>query len=113
LSHIVTLPQDAGLEVEITLSEDEAAQVCARQEVRLKARALPFETLSTRVDRVAPAAAHGERQGNVTVYCRLDHAPAGLLSEMTGHARICTGRRPAGEVLLGRVLRFLRTEFWW
>lgn len=32
---------------------------------------------------------------------------------MTGQARISTGRRPLGEILLDRTLRLLRTEFWW
>jgi hypothetical protein len=32
---------------------------------------------------------------------------------MTGHARIDMGRQSAGKVLLDRVLRYLRTEFWW
>jgi hypothetical protein len=32
---------------------------------------------------------------------------------MTGHARIVTGRRAPGRIFLARVLRYLRTEFWW
>jgi hypothetical protein len=32
---------------------------------------------------------------------------------MTGHARIVTGRRAPGLILLDRALRYLRTEFWW
>jgi hypothetical protein len=55
-------------------------------------------------------AVRGEGQGSVTVYCRLD-APAGLLPDMTGHARVYTGRRPVGAILLDRVLRLVRTEF--
>jgi hypothetical protein len=31
---------------------------------------------------------------------------------MTGHARIFTGRRPIGQIVANRALRFLRTEFW-
>ena len=31
---------------------------------------------------------------------------------MTGYARISCGRRPLGAILVDRVLRFLRTEFW-
>jgi hypothetical protein len=32
---------------------------------------------------------------------------------MTGYARVDTGRRPIGAILLDRILRFVRTEFWW
>jgi hypothetical protein len=32
---------------------------------------------------------------------------------MTGQARVYTGARPVGAILLDRALRLLRTEFWW
>jgi hypothetical protein len=32
---------------------------------------------------------------------------------MTGYARVFTGRRSLGSVLLDRALRWVRTEFWW
>jgi hypothetical protein len=89
------------------------ARVRPGQPVRSKARALPFETFTTVVDRVAPSGVPGEAQSNVTVYCRLDHAPDDLRTEMTGYARVDTGRRPIGAILLDRILRFVRSEFWW
>lgn len=110
---ICVVEEPGGLEAEITLPEEDVADVRAGQEVYLKARALPFEALHARVDRVAPAAGRHEGQVGVIVCCRLDHPPPGLLAEMTGHARVCTGRRAVGAVLLGRVLRLLRTELWW
>jgi multidrug efflux pump subunit AcrA (membrane-fusion protein) len=109
---ICVVEEPVGLEAEVTLAEQDVARVRPGQEVKLKARALPFDTFLTRVDRVAPAAARGDGQGSVTVYCRLD-APAGLLPDMTGHARVYTGRRPVGAILLDRALRLVRTEFWW
>jgi multidrug resistance efflux pump len=102
-----------GLEMEIALAEQDVARVRPGQVVRSKARALPFETFTTVVDRVAPSGVRGEAQSSVTVYCRLDHAPDDLRTEMTGHARIDTGRRPIGAILLDRMMRFVRTEFWW
>src|SRR5206468_6298061 len=50
----------AGLEMEIALAEQDVARVRPGQAVRLKARALPYETLTTVVDRVAPASVRGE-----------------------------------------------------
>jgi hypothetical protein len=32
---------------------------------------------------------------------------------MTGYARIYCGRASFARIIVDRVLRFLRTEFWW
>jgi multidrug resistance efflux pump len=110
---ICVVEEPGGLEAEITVAEEDVARVRPGQAVDLKARALPFETFATRVERVAPAAGRGEVQSSVTAYCRLDTGHADLRPDMTGHARVYTGRRPVGRILLDRVLRFVRTEFWW
>jgi multidrug efflux pump subunit AcrA (membrane-fusion protein) len=102
-----------AVELEIALAEQDVARVRPGQSVRLKARALPYETFTTVVDRVAPSGVRGEAQSSVTVYCRLDSAPDELRTEMTGHARVDTGRRTIGAILLNQMLRFVRTEFWW
>ena len=81
------------------------ARVRVGQDVELKARAMPFETFVTKVDRIAPAADRGELQSSVTVYCRLDSPSADLRPEMTGHARVYTGRRPIGGILMDRAMR--------
>jgi putative peptide zinc metalloprotease protein len=110
---ICMVEEPAALEVEIAINEQEAARVQPGQMVELKARALPFETFSCVVSRVAPVAGRGDVQSTVTVYCPLDGASAQLVPGMTGHARVYSGKRPVGAVLLDRALRFLRTEFWW
>jgi multidrug efflux pump subunit AcrA (membrane-fusion protein) len=110
---IAVVEEPAAVEAEIALPEQEAARVRPGQAVELKARALPFATYATQVERIAPAAGRGDVQSTVTVTCRLDPAPPELRSEMTGYARIYTGRRSLGEVLGERVLRCVRTEFWW
>ena len=85
------------------------------QAVELKARSLPFDTLRGTVREVAPVAVPGKdgAQSTVTVYCRLDATPAAVRPAMTGVARISCGRRPVGAVFTRRVLRYVRTEFWW
>jgi multidrug efflux pump subunit AcrA (membrane-fusion protein) len=102
-----------GLEAEIALAEQDVARVRPGQEIRLKARARPYQTFLSQVDRVATSGVRGEAQSSLTVYCRLYEAPDDLRTEMTGYARIDTGRRPIGAILLDRMLRFVRTEFWW
>jgi multidrug resistance efflux pump len=118
---IGVVEEPASLEVEIALAEQDVARVQSGQPVKLKARALPFETFQTAVERIAPATVKGDPQGTVkgdpqgmvTVYCRLTTHGAELRPGMTGHARIATGRRSAGMILLDRGLRYIRTEFWW
>ncbi len=117
---IAVVEDPGGLEVEIEMAEEEVARVLAGQSVRLKARALPFETFQARVDRIAPTAscpvekvALPGAQGAVTVYCRLERSGSAILPGMTGYARVATGHRPVGRIIIDRALRFLRTEFWW
>ena len=115
---ICTVEEPADSQAEIALSEQDVSRVQPGQAVQLKARALPFRIFQANVDRIAPAAEpadeqSGEVQSTFTVYCRLNNATAELRPGMTGYARINTGRRPMGEILLNRAMRYFRTEFWW
>jgi multidrug resistance efflux pump len=122
---ICAVEEPDRLQIEIALPEPDAARVQPGQAVELKCRALPFQTFTAEVERLAPRAsraepgalgpppARGELAGTLTVYCRLEAAGTGLRPGMTGHARVGCGRRRVGEVLADRVLRFVRTEFWW
>jgi multidrug resistance efflux pump len=110
---ICVVEESAVLEAEISLAEQDVARVRSGQDVELKARALPFQTFRTKVDRVAPAAGRGDVQSTIIVYCRLEEAAGDLRPEMTGYGRIFTGNRPIGRILIDRALCFFRTEFWW
>ena len=105
------------LEAEITLGERELPRVEAGQAVELKTPALPYTVLKSRVGQIAPAAVApegpGAVQGTVSVYCAIPGASDQLKPGMTGHARIVCGRRPIARVLGERVMRTVRTEFWW
>jgi RND family efflux transporter MFP subunit len=110
---LCTIEDNSEFEAELVLSEEQVARVAAGQRVRLKARAMPFDSFTARVVRVAPAAATGAVQSNVTVYCLIDSPVHGLKPLMSGYARVDCGRRSLGRVLGERVLRYVRTEFWW
>jgi hypothetical protein len=110
---ICVVEEPDALEAEVTLAEQDVARVRPGQPVVLRARGLPFEVLRCRVGRVAPAAVHGDAQGSVVAYCKLDDCPAGLRPGMTGYGRVHTGPRRLGGILLDRALRWLRTECWW
>ncbi len=112
---ICEVQERSVLEAEIVLPEKRIERVQEGHRVKLKALALPYKTFHGAVDRVAPAAtvAMNAEQSTVTAYCRLEDGATELRPGMTGHAQILLGQRPLGGILLDRVSRFVRTEFWW
>ena len=109
---IGVIEEPADSDIEITLAEQDVSRIQVGHAVGLKARALPFEKFQTKVERIAPTAGLGEVQSTVTVYCHSGDLPDQLRPGMTGTARIYTGRQPIGKVLVNKLLRFVRTEFW-
>jgi multidrug efflux pump subunit AcrA (membrane-fusion protein) len=110
---ICRVEEVSKLQAEIQLAEENAARLQIGHLVTLKVRALPFDTFRVRVDRIAPQATDGGLRSSVTVYAQLENAAPELRSGMTGYARIYTGSRSIGSILLDRMLRLIRTEFWW
>ncbi len=110
------IEEPTSLVAEIKVPEQDVARVAPGLRVEIKARSLPFDTFTGTVDRVAPGASAGDVQSSVTVYCRIDRgatAATDLRPGMTGDARILCERRSLGKALAERVLRVVRTEFWW
>jgi len=101
------------LEAEISLPEQEVLRVRGGQSVELKLPAAPYQTYQGQVRQIAPSASPGDLRSSVTVYCGLPQLPEELRSGMSGYARICCGRRPMGVVLTDRLMRSIRTDFWW
>jgi multidrug efflux pump subunit AcrA (membrane-fusion protein) len=111
---LICLVEDrTRLEAEIALAEEDVARVRVGQTVQLKIRARPFEVFASQVDRIAPTGAAREVQSHVTIYCPLENHAQELRPEMTGYARIYTSQHAIGEILANRLLRLIRTEFWW
>jgi multidrug resistance efflux pump len=133
---ITVVEAQSLVEAEVAVAEQEMERVRAGQPVLLKVRALPFQTFRTRVDRIAqvslraqergvPAGARSslpppptqtaatDASGSFVVYCVLDDPRHTLKTGMTGYARVLIGPTPIGGLLVNRVLRMIRTEFWW
>jgi HlyD family secretion protein len=112
---IGTVEDIDDLEVEIAMSEQDVAGVEIGQDVELKARALSSQTFTARVDRIAPAAvsAVGDVQSKLAVYCKVVNTSGDLRSGMTGFGRVYRGTKPIGMIVCGKLLRYVRTEFWW
>jgi multidrug efflux pump subunit AcrA (membrane-fusion protein) len=109
---ICVVEEPDRLEVEVALAEEKVARVAPGQAVSLKARSLPFGTHAVTVDPVAIAAARGDPQSTLTVYCLLE-SRSGLRPGLTGHARVYTDRRSVGGILFDQMARTLRSELWW
>ena len=109
---ICVVEEPERLDVEAVFAEEKAARVAPGQSVSLKPRAVALETYPAVVDRVAPVAGRGDAQGSLTIYCRME-ARIDLRPGMTGHAKVYTGRRSVGGIILDQTRRTLRAEFWW
>jgi multidrug resistance efflux pump len=113
---LICVVEDRARQVaEITLDEEKLRKIEPGQRVRFKARALPFDSLGGAVSGIAPCALAeaGRAQGTVVVHCSMDGTLPVLRTSMSGYARIYTGRRSIGGILLDRAMRLFRTEFWW
>jgi putative peptide zinc metalloprotease protein len=98
---------------EIAVPEREIGDVRVGQRGVLRLRAYPERAFGGRVTAVAPAAEldnAGERIVRVTIDFPNDSDL--IKPEMSGYARIYSGKRPALDVLTRRFRRFLRVEFW-
>ncbi|WP_166822533.1 efflux RND transporter periplasmic adaptor subunit [Thalassoroseus pseudoceratinae] len=107
--------------IEITVPEEDVAGLEVGQHVQMKARSLPFELVEARVEKIAPTIAAPEVIGQqptpttntFTVYCGVDNPDGELKTGMTGFARISRDETALGSLLINKVLKYVRTEFWW
>ncbi len=112
---MLVLEDVSKVRVEITVPEEDIPGLQCEQQVRLKARSLPFETVEATVEKIASTAAKKpeDQHSTVTVYCYVDNANGHLKSGMTGFAKIERDSKPVALVLGTKALKYVRTEFWW
>lgn len=112
---LCTIENAATTHVEISVPEEDSRHVQTGLPVRLKARSLPFQTFSATVDRISTVTNREPTtaKNRVVVHCRLDNESGLLKSGMSGLGSIQHGWNTAGIVLVTRMLKYFRTEFWW
>jgi multidrug efflux pump subunit AcrA (membrane-fusion protein) len=110
---ICTIEECETLEAEVTFKEQELVHVEEGQPIELKARGVPYQVFRSNINRIAPRATAGEVQSTVALYCRVPDPGRRLKPGMTGYARVLCGKRPIARVASDRILRSIRTEFWW
>jgi multidrug resistance efflux pump len=99
--------------VEMQVPEKEMSDVRYGNPVRMKARSLPEVDLQGRVDFIAPIAQTVNSQQMVVVRSELQNDGLLLKPEMTGVAQIYCGDRRIVDLITRRMVRWLRTEFWY
>jgi transcriptional regulator with GAF, ATPase, and Fis domain/multidrug resistance efflux pump len=101
---------DIGLE--ILVRESDLAYVREGQRVRVKIDSFPTETLHARVDLLGHQVTEEQGGRYVTVRARMEAGGRVLRTGMVGRAKIETGYRSVGYVLLRRPVRYLWLIFW-
>ena len=103
----------ARVVIEMEVPEKEMSDVRPGNPVFMKARSLPAVDLQGRVDFIAPVAQAVNGQQMVVVRSELQNDDLLLKPDMTGVARIYCGDRRIADLITRRMVRWIRTEFWY
>ena len=110
LTRIVDL---ARVIVEMQVPEKEMEDVRPGNPVFMKARSFPSMNLQGRVDFIAPVAQAVNGQQMVVVRSEIQNDDLLLKPDMTGVAQIYCGDRRIADLMTRRMVRWVRTEFWY
>jgi len=110
------------LRAEIEIPEAEAAEVRVGQKVKIKARGYPGRSFWGEVVSIASAAQadpNAQRasflpapQSHIRVHTEVDNVEGLLKPAMTGNGKIYCGKRTLADLVTRRLVRYVRTEFW-
>jgi len=101
------------LEVNITLSEKEMADISTGQAVKFKVRGYPALSFYGFVYRIGKKVFLDENNNRVfEVFCRVPNENHVLKPGMTGVANIYCGKRKISYLIYRKFFRTIRTEFW-
>ena len=99
--------------VDMAVPEREMEDIQPGQPVLIKLQGYPSSRFEGTVTLIAPVAKIENNQSVMHVRTEIDNDTALLKVGMTGIAWIQCGPRPIGAILLRRLVRYVRTEFWW
>jgi multidrug efflux pump subunit AcrA (membrane-fusion protein) len=101
------------MEAEIAVPEKEMSDVALDQRVKIKAKGFPSLSFYGRVTEIAQKADPGEKQNYVKVRSIIENPDGILRPGMTGRAKIYCRQSSPLRILIRRIVRSIRTEFWW
>ena len=100
------------LRAELSVSEDQIADVAEGMGGELATEARPGDRVRFVVDRIAPAADLVDKQNVFKVRVRLLSTPRWLGPDREGIAKITVGRRPYGAIWTRRLVNWVRMKLW-
>jgi putative peptide zinc metalloprotease protein len=101
------------MEAEISVPEKEVSDVALGKEVKAKAKSFPSKSFYGVVSSIGQRAARGDKQSYVIVRSFIDNKEGLLKPGMTGVAKIYCKKSSPLRILIRRVVRSIRAEFWW
>jgi hypothetical protein len=111
-SDILTVARTDTMRIRIPVPEKEISDVLPGNTVRLRTRSYPGITFEGKVTRIAEQTEEGELQPIFVVTAEVPNIDGLLKPGMTGHAKIYCGKQPAYRIVLRRLVRWIRVEFW-
>jgi multidrug efflux pump subunit AcrA (membrane-fusion protein) len=99
--------------VDMAVPEREMEDIQSGHTVVIKLQGYPSSRFEGTVTTIAPVAEIEEGRSVIHVRSVLDNDTGLLKVGMTGIARIQCGPRSIGAIMLRRMVRYVRTEFWW
>ncbi len=111
-SNILTLARTDTMRVRIPVPEKEISPIKVGQTVMLKARGYPGETFQGNVTKISGQSETGKIQPVFVITAEVANTNSLMKSGMTGRAKIYCGKWPIYKVLLWRIVRWFRVEFW-
>ncbi|OQX91715.1 MAG: hypothetical protein B6D58_06660 [candidate division Zixibacteria bacterium 4484_95] len=110
---IISIARLDTVRVRIYVPEKEISVVSAGNKVKMKVRSFPGLVYSGIVTRIDPLVVDDTEQKPVIVVTANVANSEGLLKPgMTGKAKINCGKKPLYRLILWRLVRYLRVEFW-
>ena len=110
---IITIARTDTVRVRINVPEKEISAIAVGNPVKMKVRSYPGITYSGLVTKIDPLVVY-DKEGR-PVFWVTAYVPNGdglLKAGMTGKSKINCGKWPIYKIVLWRLVRFLRIEFW-
>jgi multidrug resistance efflux pump len=111
-SDLLTVARIDTMRIRIPVPEKEISPVTVGQKVKLKARGFPGETFDAVVTKISGQTESGELQPVIVATANAANTNGLMKPGMTGRAKIYCGKLPIYKVLLWRIVRWFRVEFW-
>lgn len=99
--------------VDMAVPEREMEDIQTGQNVIVKFQGYPSSRFEGRVTDIAPVAEVEDGLSVIHIRSEINNAAGLMKPGMTGIAWIECGPRPIGSIMLRRLTRYVRTEFWW